>query len=129
MPEPRTKTEPVEEPVEEPKEEPKDDEAAETSLATRLVGVGEETVKRLYDELGKNERAREALKGARGQVERVSHSVLQQLGIAPLDELNALRGQVGRLEARVRALEGNGDVGADEPAPGESDSEAAGKKG
>jgi hypothetical protein len=116
-----TETEPA-------KEEAKEGAEAPPSLAGRLAGVGEETVKRLYDEFSKNERAREAVKGAKDQLGRVSRSALQQLGIAPLEELDELRGQVERLEARVRVLEGNGEGGPEVTSEAEVDAGTAKKK-
>lgn len=102
-------------------------EAGVSSLLALIAERGEEAVKRVYGELSENPR----MQDARGKLEKLSRTALQQLGIAPLDELNALRGQVGKLEARVRALESGGEPSAEagDGTPGEGGSSADGESG
>ncbi len=78
------------------------------SLVGRLADVGEEAIRRVYDEIDRSERAHETLQrlsGTRGRLEKLSRSAMRQLGIAPLDEFELLQRRLDRLEKRVRTLE------------------------
>jgi polyhydroxyalkanoate synthesis regulator phasin len=80
----------------------------EAGTISRFSKRGEETVNRLLDELGKNERVTDALAramAAKGKLDDSARRALGQVGVAPADELNELRRQVERLEKRLARLE------------------------
>ncbi len=76
--------------------------AAERTTMTRLAEKGEVAVKRLVEELDKNERVH----GARERFEEVEKSVLNALNIASVAEVEQLRQDIAALEARLAKLEG-----------------------
>lgn len=80
----------------------------EAGTLARFSKRGEETVNRLLDELGKNERLTDALAratAARGKLDDSAKRALGQVGVAPADEVKELRRQVERLEKRLAKLE------------------------
>lgn len=83
----------------------------------RLASRGEEALKRLYDELDRNARTHDALQKlveTRGRLEKASRSVLKELGIASVEEVEKLQKEVHRLERRLAKLE-KGRVGEQPP--------------
>ena len=83
----------------------------------RLASRGEGALRRIVDELEKNERTHDAVQKlgeARGKLEKVSRSMLRELGIAPLDEVEKLQKEVHRLERKVAKLEKQAKAGAAE---------------
>ncbi len=81
----------------------------ESGVVGRLSRRGEETLGRLVDELGRNERVTDALgraMSAKGRLDTASKRALHQVGLAPVDELEDLRKHVERLEKRLAKLEG-----------------------
>ena len=84
-------------------------EDTESGTLGRLSKRGEEAITRLVDEFGKNERVTEALgraMSAKGKLDGASRRALDQVGLAPADEVRDLRNQVERLEKRLAKLEG-----------------------
>ena len=84
-------------------------EDTESGTLGRLSKRGEDAITRLVDEFGKNERVTDALgraMSAKGKLDGASRRALGQVGLAPADELEALRKQVERLEKRLAKLEG-----------------------
>ena len=84
--------------------------AKETDAGTlgRLSKAGEETITRLVDELGKNERITEAMAramSAKGKLDEGAKRAAGQVGLAVADELKDLRRHVERLEKRLAKLE------------------------
>ena len=80
-------------------------------VVERLSRRGEEALTKLMDEVGRNERVTEALgraSSAKGKLDGASRRALQQVGLAPADEVEDLRKQVQRLEKRLAKLEGSG---------------------
>jgi hypothetical protein len=81
----------------------------EEGVVERLSRRGEEALTKLMDEVGRNERVTEALgraSSAKGKLDGASRRALQQVGLAPADEVEDLRKQVARLEKRLAKLEG-----------------------
>jgi polyhydroxyalkanoate synthesis regulator phasin len=81
----------------------------EEGVVERLSRRGEEALTKLMDEVGRNERVTEALgraSSAKGKLDGASRRALQQVGLAPADDLEDLRKQVERLEKRLAKLEG-----------------------
>jgi septal ring factor EnvC (AmiA/AmiB activator) len=81
----------------------------EPGMVGRLSRRGEETLGRLMDELGRNERVTDAFgraMTAKGKLDTASKRALHQVGLAPLDDLEELRKQVNRLEKRLAKIEG-----------------------
>jgi hypothetical protein len=76
-------------------------EAASSSVLAELAGRGEEAVKRMYGELSDNPR----MQDVRQRLDKVQHSVLSQLRIATMDDIEALRKELSLLEQRLSALE------------------------
>jgi len=80
----------------------------ESGTLERLSRRGEETLTRIVDELGRNERVTEALgvaMSAKGKLDGASRRALGQVGLAAADELEDLRTKLARLEKRVAKLE------------------------
>jgi hypothetical protein len=80
----------------------------EPGALEKLASRGEGALKRLYDELDRNERTHDALHRVvetRGRIEKVSAKVLRQLGIASSDEVEQLAKEVHRLERRLARVE------------------------
>lgn len=78
-------------------------------VVERLSRRGEEALTKLVDEVGRNERVTDALgraSSAKGKLDDASRRALQQVGLAPADEVESLRKQVERLEKRLAKLEG-----------------------
>jgi uncharacterized membrane protein YccC len=83
--------------------------ATEAGMVERLSRRGEETLGRLMDDLGRNERVTDALgraASAKGRFDTASRRALNQVGLAPADDLEELRRQVTGLEKRLAKLEG-----------------------
>jgi hypothetical protein len=81
----------------------------EPGVVGRLSRRGEETLGRLMDDLGRNERVTDALgraMSAKGRLDTASRRALHQVGLAPADDLEDLRKQVAGLEKRLAKLEG-----------------------
>ncbi|MGH3031224.1 MAG: hypothetical protein ACRDNE_10775 [Gaiellaceae bacterium] len=81
----------------------------ESGVVGRLSRRGEETLGRLMDDFGRNERVTDALgraMSAKGKLDTASKRALHQVGLAPADDLEDLRKQVARLEKRLTKLEG-----------------------
>ncbi len=75
----------------------------------RLSRRGEETLGRLMDDLGRNDRVTDALgraMSAKGRLDTASRRALHQVGLAPADDLEELRKHVAGLEKRLAKLEG-----------------------
>jgi hypothetical protein len=80
-------------------------------VVERLSRRGEEALAKLVDEVGRNERVTDAIgraSSAKGKLDGASRRALQQVGLAPADEVESLRKQVERLEKRLAKLEGGG---------------------
>ena len=80
------------------------EETAETespSTLGKLAGRGEETIKRLSEEIDKNPRMHDA----KDRLDKLGRTMLQQLNVAFADEVAELRTEVTRLEKRVAKLE------------------------
>jgi polyhydroxyalkanoate synthesis regulator phasin len=78
-------------------------------VVERLSRRGEEALTKLMDEVGRNERVTDALgraSSAKGKLDDASRRALQQVGLAPADEVESLRKQVESLEKRLAKLEG-----------------------
>lgn len=71
------------------------------SVVSGLAGRGEGAVRRLVDEVDKNQRVQDA----RGRLEKIERSVLNRLNVASLDEVVELREQVASLEKRLAKAE------------------------
>lgn len=85
-----------------------DKKETESGTLERLSRRGEETLTRIVDELGKNERVTEAVgmaMSAKGKLDGASRRALGQVGLAASDELVDLRTKLARLEKRVAKLE------------------------
>jgi septal ring factor EnvC (AmiA/AmiB activator) len=83
--------------------------ATESGVVERLSRRGEETLGRLMDDFGRNERVTDALgraMSAKGKFDTASKRALSQVGMAPADDLEELRKHVARLEKRLAKLEG-----------------------
>ena len=81
----------------------------EPGVVGRLSRRGEETLGRLMDDLGRNERVTDAVgraMSAKGRFDTASRRALNQVGLAPADDLEELRKQVAGLEKRLAKLEG-----------------------
>jgi hypothetical protein len=81
----------------------------EEGMVERLSRRGEGALTRLLDELGRNDRVTDALgraMSAKGKLDGASKRALQQVGLAPFDDVEDLRKQVQRLEKRLAKLEG-----------------------
>ena len=84
--------------------------AKETDAGTlgRLSKAGEETLTRLVEELGKNERVTDAIAramSAKGKLDDGAKRAVGQVGLAAADELKELRRHIERLEKRLAKLE------------------------
>lgn len=82
---------------------------ADAGFVTRLADRGGETMQRFADDVVKQPMVSDVLgkaNAARGRMERLSRVVLEQLGIAPAGEVEKLRKEFGRLERRLKKLEG-----------------------
>jgi hypothetical protein len=84
--------------------------AKETDAGTlgRLSKAGEETLTRLVEELGKNERVTDAIAramSAKGKLDDGAKRAVGQVGLAAADELKDLRRHIERLEKRLAKLE------------------------
>ena len=82
----------------------------EPGVVGRLSRRGEETLGRLMDDLGRNERVTDAFgraMSAKGRLDTASRRALHQVGLAPADDLEELRKQVAGLEKRLAKLEGS----------------------
>jgi hypothetical protein len=87
----------------------------EPGVVGRLSRRGEETLGRLMDDLGRNELVTDALgraMSAKGRLDTASRRALNQVGLAPADELEELRTHVARLEKRLAKLEGGSKTSA-----------------
>ncbi|HXV34814.1 MAG TPA: hypothetical protein VD769_12455 [Gaiellaceae bacterium] len=87
--------------------------AKETDAGTlgRLSKAGEETITRLVEELGKNERITDAMAramAAKGKLDEGAKRAAGQVGLAAADELKDLRRHIERLEKRLAKLEAAG---------------------
>ena len=83
--------------------------ATEAGVVERLSRRGEETLGRLMDDFGRNERVTDALgraMSAKGRLDTASKRALSQVGLAPADDLDELRKHVAGLEKRLAKLEG-----------------------
>ena len=81
----------------------------EPGMVGRLSRRGEETLGRLMDDFGRNERVTEAVgraMSAKGKLDTASKRALHQVGLAPADDLEELRKHVAGLEKRLAKLEG-----------------------
>lgn len=81
----------------------------EPGVVGRLSRRGEETLGRLMDDLGRNDRVTDAVgraMSAKGKLDTASRRALHQVGLAPADDLEDLRKHVERLEKRLAKLEG-----------------------
>jgi hypothetical protein len=76
-------------------------QAATASTLSRLAGRGEETIKRLSEEIDKNPRMHDA----RDRLDKLGRSMLQQLNVAFADDVEELKKEVTRLERRLAKLE------------------------
>jgi polyhydroxyalkanoate synthesis regulator phasin len=88
---------------------------AQGSMVTRLAERGEEAVHRLADEAVKHPAVTDALgraNSARERLEELSRTVLAQLGVAPASDVDKLRGDIARLERRLKKLEAEKKAGA-----------------
>jgi polyhydroxyalkanoate synthesis regulator phasin len=88
----------------------KEKKAKETDAGTlgRLSKAGEETITRLVEELGKNERVTDAMAramAAKGRLDDGAKRAVGQVGLAGADELKELRRHIERLEKRLAKLE------------------------
>jgi polyhydroxyalkanoate synthesis regulator phasin len=88
----------------------KEKQAKETDAGTlgRLSKAGEETITRLVEELGKNERVTDAMAramAAKGRLDDGAKRAVGQVGLAGADELKELRRHIERLEKRLAKLE------------------------
>lgn len=84
--------------------------AKETDAGTlgRLSKAGEDTITRLVEELGKNERVTDAMAramAAKGKLDEGAKRAVGQVGLAAADELKDLRKHIERLEKRLAKLE------------------------
>jgi hypothetical protein len=84
--------------------------AKETDAGTlgRLSKAGEETLTKLVEELGKNERITDAMAramAAKGKLDEGAKRAAGQVGLAAADELKDLRRHIERLEKRLAKLE------------------------
>lgn len=84
--------------------------AKETDAGTlgRLSKAGEDTLTRLVEELGKNERITDAMAramAAKGKLDEGAKRAAGQVGLAAADELKDLRRHIERLEKRLAKLE------------------------
>jgi polyhydroxyalkanoate synthesis regulator phasin len=78
-----------------------EEQASKTSTLGKLAERGEETLKRLSEELDKNPRMHDA----KDRLDKLGRSVLHQLNVALADEVKELKREVGRLERRLAKLE------------------------
>jgi ubiquinone biosynthesis protein UbiJ len=74
---------------------------AEPSALGKLAERGEETMRRLSQEIDKNPRMHDA----RDRFDKFGRSVLKQLNVALMDEVEELKKEVARLEKRLAKLE------------------------
>ena len=84
-------------------------ESADAGMFGRLAGRGDEALKRFSEEIDKNARMRDGLDrllDAAGRLEQAGRPVLARLGIASVEEVDALRKEVAKLEERLSELEG-----------------------
>ncbi|MCL4288703.1 MAG: hypothetical protein KJ051_00365 [Thermoleophilia bacterium] len=79
-------------------------EAVDQGVLERLAVKGDEAIRRLREEAHAAE-ALERLTEARGRAGKVQRGVLHQLNVAPLDEVEALRAELDRMEKRLAKLE------------------------
>lgn len=79
-------------------------EAVDQGVLERLAVRGDEAIRRLRDEAHAAE-ALERLSEARGRAGKVQRSVLHQLNVASLEELEATRAELERVEKRLAKLE------------------------
>ncbi len=79
-------------------------EAVDQGVLERLAVRGDEAIRRLREEAHAAE-ALERLTEARGRAGKVQRGVLHQLNVAPLDEVEALRAELDRVEKRLAKLE------------------------
>ena len=83
---------------------------ADEGVVSRLAGRGEDAMTRLMDELGRNSVVTDALAramSAKGRLDSAGRAALGQVGLAAVDDLDDLRGQVAELERRIAKLEGS----------------------
>ena len=97
------------------------------STLARIAGWGEDAFRRLREELESDDSGQQALQkvvDARGHLDKVSRSALNQMNLAPKEDLDAVKEQVALLEKRVDLL----DKSKSRPrtATGDSEGEAAG---
>ena len=71
------------------------------TLSRRLAGRGEEALRRLSSEIDKNARAQDA----KDRLAKLQRTTMQQLGIAPAEEVQELKKEVASLEKRLAKLE------------------------
>jgi hypothetical protein len=75
--------------------------AQKEGLLAKVAERGEEAVKRLGEEVDKNERLHEA----RVRLEDAGRTLLRQLNLAPRDEVEKLRKEVELLQKRLDVME------------------------
>ena len=91
-------------------EDPK--QPSDENVLSRLAGRGEDALTRLVDELAKNSRVTDALgraMAAKGKVDETTRRTLNQVGLAPADEVRELRARLAELDARIAKLEATGE--------------------
>jgi hypothetical protein len=103
-------------------EEPTPEAAAGT--IQKLSKRGEDALTRFLDELGKNPRVSDALgkaSAAKGNADIAARRAVGQVGAASAEQLEELRGQIEKLEARLAKLEGGSRRKTPSPAEGEAE--------
>ena len=91
---------------------------SDAGVVSRLAGRGEDAITRLMDELGRNSRVTDAVAravSAKGRVDEGTRKALSQVGLAPADEVKALRARLETLEERLSRLERAETAGAATP--------------
>lgn len=76
-------------------------QASETGVLERLAARGEETLKRLSEEIDKSPRMHDA----KDRVDKLGRTVLHGMNLALADELEELKKEVVRLEKRLAKVE------------------------
>jgi ubiquinone biosynthesis protein UbiJ len=80
---------------------PETKKETDASTIARLAERGEETLKRLSEELDKNPRMHDA----KDRVEKLGRSLMHQLNVAVADEVEELKKEIARLEKRLAKVE------------------------
>lgn len=79
-------------------------EAVDQGVLERLAVRGDEAIRKLREEAHAAD-ALHRLSDARDRAGKVQRGVLHQLNVAPLDEVEALRAELDRVEKRLAKLE------------------------